>query len=110
MSDKSPRIDVLNVMRLPATLRSEEAAALLGRPAHDMPVLAAVGILKPLNDTSASANSVKYYAASDVLALCGDVKALRRMTREIAGFWAKKNSRLRDNETAAAHSTAHLVK
>lgn len=93
MSDKKSTIDVFNAHRLPATLRAEETAALLGRSSHDLPILAATGILKPLNAADASPNAVKYYATTEVLALCADVKALQKMTREVARFWARKNSR-----------------
>ena len=109
MSDKRPRIDVLNALRLPATLRAEEAAALLGRSPHDMPILASAGILMPLNEVDATSNSVKYYATSDVVALCGDVKALRRMTREIARFWAKKNSRSEDRAANEERSETNVL-
>ncbi|WP_404420535.1 hypothetical protein [Nibricoccus sp. IMCC34717] len=49
---------------LPARLLAEEVAWVLNCQAHDVPVLVAAGLLKPLGKPEA--NSVKYFATLEV--------------------------------------------
>lgn len=51
--------------QLPARLTAEQAAWVLNCQPHDVPILVAARILKPLGNPPPS--SVKYFAASEVL-------------------------------------------
>lgn len=80
---------LLNVTRLPARLSPEQVAELLGVRPHDIPVLVRARILTPLGRPKQ--NSVKWFAASDVEALCRDTKAMNRAQLEIQRHWEKHN-------------------
>jgi hypothetical protein len=71
----------LNMRRLPARMVSEEAAKCFGMTPHDIPILVANGLLKPLGNPGP--NSVKYFARVIVEELGNDVKWLHRATATI---------------------------
>jgi hypothetical protein len=56
--------------QLPARLTAEQAAWVLNCQVHDMPILVATRLLKPLGNPPA--NGIKFFAASDVLELAKD--------------------------------------
>ena len=82
---------ILNLARLPARLNTEHTAACLGFKPHDIPVLAARGLLKPLGRPMA--NSDKYYARSRILAVADDEEWLSRATAALSQYWQDKNDR-----------------
>ncbi len=73
--------DVLNVRRLPARLLAEEAAALLGVKAHDIPILVRLRLLKPLG--AGPRNCVKYFWSKEIEALAQDRAFLDKATRAL---------------------------
>lgn len=75
---------------LPARLTSEQAAWSLGCQAHDVPILVAAKLLKPLGNPAA--NGVKFFAACDVREMLNDKSLLARMTNTISHHWQKKNA------------------
>lgn len=75
--------------RLPARLTAEEAAWVINCQPHDIPVLVAARLLKPLGN--APPNSVKYFAAAELLELMDDRTWLAKMTNTINQHWQKKN-------------------
>ena len=74
---------------LPARLNAEQAAAILGFQPHDMSVLIAVALLKPLGKPVQ--NSVKYFATADLEGLRQDVRWLGRATDAVQARWRRKN-------------------
>jgi hypothetical protein len=80
---------LLHMPRLPARLRAEETAPLLGFEPHDLPVLVRARLLKPLGDPTP--HSVKYYAACEIRDLAEDVEWLSKATKKIAEHWASQN-------------------
>lgn len=74
---------------LPARLNVEQAAVLLGFQPHDLPVLVAAGLLKPLGKPSA--NSVKYFATAELEELRRDIRWLSRATDTVQARWRRKN-------------------
>jgi hypothetical protein len=64
MSEDQHRFMTL-LRQVPARLTAEQAAWVLNCQAHDVPVLVAARLLKPLGNPPP--NSVKYFAASEVL-------------------------------------------
>ena len=75
-------LSCLNLRRLPARLNSEQVAQLTGFQPHDIPMLVKAGLLKPLG--GGSRNSVKFFAAFEVEAVCCDRKWLDRATKAIS--------------------------
>lgn len=75
--------------QLPARLTAEQAAWVLNCQPHDVPVLVAARLLKPLG--TPTPNSVKYFATMDVLEFSKDRSWLVKMTNEVSQHWRKKN-------------------
>ncbi|HXR48990.1 MAG TPA: hypothetical protein VN784_16255 [Candidatus Limnocylindrales bacterium] len=76
--------------RLPARLTAEQTAWMLNCQAHDVPVLVAARLLKPLGNPLP--NGVKYFATADVLDLMADRAWLVKVTNAVSQFWQKKNA------------------
>jgi hypothetical protein len=76
---------------LPARLTTEQAAWVLNCQAHDVPVLVSARLLKPLG--SPQPNSVKYFAAAEIMELAKDRAWLAKMTNAVSQHWKEKNQR-----------------
>jgi hypothetical protein len=81
----------LNLRLIPARLTAEEAAWYLGFAAHDIPVLVANGLLKPLGHPTD--NGVKFFALAALEPLRSDTKWLSRATDAMLDHWRTKNAR-----------------
>jgi hypothetical protein len=77
--------------RLPGRLTSEEAAWHLGFAMHDIPVLVAHGLLKPLGAPPQSAT--RYFAGPELEKMRNDSKWLDRASATLIRHWRKKNER-----------------
>ena len=75
--------------QLPARLNSEQTAWVLNCQPHDVPVLVAARLLKPLGNPPP--NSVKYFAALEVLEQTKDRTWLAKVTNALNQHWQKKN-------------------
>jgi hypothetical protein len=75
--------------QLPARLTAEQTAWVLNCQPHDLPVLVAARLLKPLG--TPQPNSVKYFAAVDVIELTKDRGWLATMTNAVSQHWRQKN-------------------
>jgi hypothetical protein len=78
---------------LPARLTAEQAGWVLNCQTHDIPALVQAKLLRPLGNPAQ--NSVKYFAALDVLELAKDRSWLAKLTNTINQHWHKKNARRR---------------
>ena len=76
--------------QLPVRLTAEQVAWVLNCQPHDVPILVASRLLKPLG--SPPPNSVKFFAAADVLELAKDRAWLARMTNALNQYWQRKNA------------------
>ncbi len=76
--------------QLPARLTAEQAAWVLNCQAHDVPILVGARLLKPLG--SPPPNSVKYFAALEVIELGKDRTWLAKVTNALNQHWQKKNA------------------
>jgi hypothetical protein len=76
--------------QLPARLTAEQAAWVLNCQAHDVPILVGARLLKPLGNPPP--NSVKFFAASEVLEHARDRTWLAKMTNALNQHWQKKNA------------------
>lgn len=81
----------LNLKDKPARLSAEETAWYLGFAIHDIPVLVAKGLLKPLGHPRA--NSIKFFAFTVLEHHRHDPKWLANATNTIANYWQTKNAR-----------------
>src|SRR2546428_13813320 len=75
---------------LPARLDVCQTAWFLGFKPHDIPVLTAAGLLKPLGHPVR--NCVKHYATENLEALRDDEKWLARATDTISSHWRGKKT------------------
>jgi hypothetical protein len=80
--------------QFPARLTAEQAAWLLGCQPHDVPILVATRLLKPLGNPPP--NGIKFFAASEVVDYGKDRNWLVRATTAITQHWQRQNSRHRD--------------
>ena len=83
------RKDFLNLKIIPARVNCEETAWLLGFSVHDIPVLVAAGLLKPLGHPPR--HGTKYFASADVVTLRDSLKWLSRASDAIVAHWRRKN-------------------
>lgn len=86
--------------QLPARLNVEQVAWALNCQAHDVPILVAAKLLKPLGNPPQ--NGTKFFATKDVLELSQDEKWLHRVTLTIYQHWHTRNAR--KNEPAQSEA------
>jgi len=89
MSDEQDRFLSL-CRRPPARLTAEQAAWLLNCQAHDVPVLVAARLLRPLGNPPV--NGIKYFATADVEELTKDRSSLVKVTNAVYSHWQRKNA------------------
>jgi hypothetical protein len=80
--------------QLPARLTAEQSAWVLNCQAHDIPILVAMRLLKPLGNPPP--NGIKFFATTDLLELAKDRSWLAKATNAICQHWQKRNSRQKD--------------
>ena len=80
--------------RLPARLTVEQTAWVLNCQTHDIPVLVAARLLKPLGNPPA--NGIKFFATTDVLELTQDRNWLTKASNAIYLHWHRQNARKKD--------------
>ena len=90
MRDDQHRFLML-VGRPPVRLTSEQAAWLLNCQPHDLPILVAARLLRPLGDPQP--NSVKYFATIELLDLANNRVWLNKATTAMSRHWKEKNLR-----------------
>src|ERR1700679_4323250 len=76
----------LNLRHFPARMTIEEVAAFFRMSPHDIPVLVANDLLKPLGDPVQS--SVKYFATAVLQELAQNIEWLHQATATLQGHWA----------------------
>jgi hypothetical protein len=73
----------------PARLNVEQVAWVLGCQLHDVPVLVAAKLLKPLGNPPQ--NGVKFFATAELVELMKERNWLTRVTIAINQHWHRKN-------------------
>lgn len=89
---------------LPARLTAEQAAWVLNCQPHDVPVLVAAKVLKPLGNPPP--NSVKFFATLELLEQIKDRAWLAKLTNTLHLHWQHKNRRNKEH-AAAVHGNGH---
>jgi hypothetical protein len=87
----------------PARLTVEQAAWLLGCQPHDVPILVAARLLKPLGNPAP--NAIKFFATAEILEQAKDRSWLAKITNTVNQAWQRKNARQKD--AAAERSEDH---
>ena len=90
--------DFLSLVTPPARLGINETAWLLGFSEHDIPVLVAAGLLKPLGRPTASGS--KYFATVELQNLRNDTRWLAKASDAIVNYWKTKNFGRRNKSEA----------
>ena len=80
---------LLTLAMLPARLSAEQAGQLLGFQAHDLTILMAAGLLRPLGRPAA--NSPKFFATVELEQLHRDAKWLSKATDAVQQHWRENN-------------------
>jgi len=95
--------------QLPARLTAEQAGWVLNCQPHDVPVLVAAKLLKPLGNPPA--NGVKFFATADLLEQVKDRNWLVRVSATIYQHWHKKNAakKIRLTVNSPAGNTSELL-
>lgn len=78
---------------LPARLNATQTAWFLGFECHEITILAATGLLKPLGHPAR--NATKFFATTTLEQLRRDEKWLIRATDAVAAYWKEGNARKR---------------
>ncbi|HEY1661720.1 MAG TPA: hypothetical protein VGI03_04815 [Verrucomicrobiae bacterium] len=91
-------------LRLPARLNQEQAAMVLGFPAHSIPVLVKHRLLKPLGNVAQ--NSVKFFPTLEIETCCNDIQWLHRATAAVGDNWKTRNGRRIADGTPEGQNTA----
>ena len=87
----TPRYELLKLARLPGRIDSEEAACLLGFKFHDIPILVAHRMLKPLGNPPL--NGGRYFASAQIDQLRHDVKWMDKASAILIKHWKDRNGR-----------------
>jgi hypothetical protein len=74
----------------PARLNVEQVAWVLGCQPHDVSVLVAAKLLKPLGNPPP--NGIKFFATVDMLELVKDRSWLAKVTNTVVQHWQRKNA------------------
>jgi hypothetical protein len=85
--------EFLNWKIAPARLNASQAAWYLGFEPHEITILAATGLLKPLGHPAR--NATKFFATATLEQLRRDEKWLIRATDAVAAYWKEGNARKR---------------
>jgi hypothetical protein len=81
----------LNLKTLPARVRVEEAALLLGFSVHEIPILMANGLMKPLGHPPLT--GVKFFSVANLEELRRDEKWLAKASDCIVAYWRDRNEK-----------------
>lgn len=90
--------------QLPARLTAEQAAWVVNCQPHDVPILVAARLLKPLGNPPPS--SVKYFAALELLEQAKDRTWLAKVTNALNQHWQRKNAG-KKNRSANVSQNGH---
>lgn len=91
MNSSTQQTEFLSWKILPARLDATQTAWFLGFEPHEIPILIAASLLKPLGHPAR--NSAKYFATEVLEQLHRDEKWLARASDAIRGYWQKRNAR-----------------
>jgi hypothetical protein len=84
--------------QLPARLTAQQVAWVLNCQSHDVPILVAARLLKPLGNPAQ--NAVKFFATNELLEQVKDRAWLAKVTNTVNQHWRKRNAAKKGFSTA----------
>lgn len=84
-------------LKLPARIDAIGVAKFLGFAEHDIPILTAEGMLKPLGNPAQ--NAPKYFSSVEIVLLVTNRSWLDKATKKIATHWSNKRERGQRNHS-----------
>lgn len=96
MNEAAQQTEFLSWKIAPARLNATQTAWFLGFEPHEVPMLIAAGLLKPLGRPPR--NSTKFFATTTLEVLRRDEKWLARASDAICGYWRERNARKAANK------------
>lgn len=96
MNATAQQTEFLSWKIAPARLNAIQTAWFLGFEPHDIPILVAAGLLKPLGHPAR--NATKFFATQALEQLRQDEKWLARASDAICAYWRERNARNRSCE------------
>jgi hypothetical protein len=87
---KEEQYRFLSLERMLVRLTAEQVAWFLNCQTHDVPILVAARLLKPLGNPAA--NGIKFFAAVELLEESKDRAWLVKVTNAVNHHWRKNNS------------------
>lgn len=103
MNEIAQQTEFLSWKIAPARLNATQTAWFLGFETHEIPMLVAAGLLKPLGHPPR--NSTKFFATEILEQLRRDEKWLARASDAICNYWRERNTRKRTCGRVAKGST-----
>ena len=91
---------MLTLSRLPARLSVEQAGEVLGFLAHEVSILVATGLLKPLGRPAQ--NGHKFFCSKEIMELSENRDWLDKATRAVARHWRERNSKAKQEVEMAS--------
>src|SRR6266581_3928852 len=91
MNTTSEQAEFLSLNIVPARLDATKTAWLLGFELHEIPILIAANLLKPLGHPAR--NGMKFFATQALEQLRRDEKWLARASDAICEYWRDRNAR-----------------
>jgi hypothetical protein len=96
MNELAQQTEFLSWKIVPARLDALQAAWFLGFEPHEIPILIAASLLKPLGHPAR--NATKFFATQALEQLRRDEKWLARASDAICAYWRERNARNRSCE------------
>ncbi len=93
--------------QLPARLTAEQVAWVLNCQAHDVPILVATRLLKPLGNPPL--NGIKFFATADLLELTRDRVWLVKVTNAVSQHWQRQNVKRKSRSVSGAPNGQSVV-
>jgi len=87
---KEEQYRFLSLARLPVRLTAEQVAWFLNFQTHDVPILVAARLLKPLGNPAQ--NGTKFFATSELLEQVKDRVWLVKVTNAVNQHWQRQNA------------------
>ena len=95
MNTTQQQTEFLSWNILPARLDATQTAWYLGFEPHEIPMLIAANLLKPLGKPAR--NSTKFFATETLEQLRRDEKWLAKASDAIGSYWRERNARKKSN-------------
>lgn len=108
MNEIAQQTEFLSWKIAPARLNATQTAWFLGFETHQIPILVAAGLLKPLGHPPR--NGTKFFATETLEQLRRDEKWLARASDAICAHWKQSNARKAGNGRASAPGVKNALR